>query len=118
MAFAVSLALLVAQATLLPSPKARTFPATPATEIRGVPIQAALSSEREIGARIPQVTVQVTVATNGSVKAARVWKSSGYRDYDIDALRSAEAGHYRPATVNCQPVEKSILVDFVTAVTY
>lgn len=92
--------------------------ATPVTAIRSVPIQIAISTYREMGDHLPQATVRVTVAANGSVKAARILKSSGYRDYDTDALKAAEATRYRPATANCQPVESSLVFAFATGVTY
>lgn len=104
----IALTLLLAQATVMPSPPVSTCPTTPATIVK--PAQPVYP--RSLPAHTPPltVTVQVTVNPDGSVKGARVWQSSDYAEADTAALAAAAASTYRPKMVNCEPVEGTYLL--------
>lgn len=60
------------------------------------------------------VTLLLLVDTLGRVKEVQVETSSGRKILDQEAVRSARRYEYRPATVNCEPVEMwtTMQVDF------
>jgi TonB family protein len=52
-----------------------------------------------------QVTVRVDVASDGSVRSSRIYKSSGNRALDDAALAAAAKSTYLPKIVNCKTVD-------------
>lgn len=107
MAFAVPLALLVAQATPLPSPSATTcLP----TEVKRVRPKNAPDPEFRghdswcKGISCFVVDVVVTVNPDGTVKSA-VERGSWGVGTDYAVMRDARNSNYIPATVDCKPVE-------------
>jgi TonB family protein len=53
--------------------------------------------------------VKVTVAADGSVKSAIIWKSSGYSAADAEALTAVRLNTYSPTVVHCKPVDGDYL---------
>lgn len=99
MTAAVMLTLLLAQAT--PSPTAS--PCDSKADL--------LKAEYPTGFDPPSeaaplaATIAVLVGPDGHVKAASVYKSSGYLPFDAASVRAAKASKYRPQLVDCKPVE-------------
>jgi TonB family protein len=56
-----------------------------------------------------EAIVAVTVASNGHVTGAKVWKSSGNAEIDQAVLNAARQSKYSPKLVNCEPVQGTYL---------
>lgn len=54
------------------------------------------------------VLILLQVGANGSVTEASLLKSSGYQRLDDQGLKAARAAHFKPGTVNGQPVPMSV----------
>jgi TonB family protein len=63
------------------------------------------------GKRTGSVTVDVTVAADGTVAQSEVVESSGVDLLDADALRVAKASTYYPGRTACKPVESSVKLE-------
>ncbi|MBV9102614.1 MAG: TonB family protein [Candidatus Eremiobacteraeota bacterium] len=51
-----------------------------------------------------QVTIEVFVRSDGGVGSTRVWSSSGYKDLDDEAIRSAVTSKFEAPTFRCRRV--------------
>jgi TonB family protein len=96
--------LLLAQVTPSPSPTAASLCYQDAHVIKAVvPNTEGLSQETLMQ---PLATeMQVTVASDGSVKGVSISKSSGHLDFDMAAIRAAKQSTYSPKLVDCKAVE-------------
>jgi TonB family protein len=56
-----------------------------------------------------KTVVEVTVAADGSVKRAVIWKSSGYGAADAEALAAVHLNIYSPTVVHCKKVDADYL---------
>jgi len=59
------------------------------------------------------VTLRFIVAPTGRVAAAKVIRSSGFRDLDRAALNSMSRCLFRPASIDNKPVQDSALMQYV-----
>jgi protein TonB len=59
------------------------------------------------------VRVQFTIGAAGQLVAARVLKSSGYRNLDDAAVKGLSRCKFRPAYQNGNPVQSSFVSDYV-----
>ena len=53
--------------------------------------------------------VKVEIAASGAPENISLWKSSGYRVLDREALAATRRASFRPASFNCAPVSGSYL---------
>jgi TonB family protein len=104
MTFALILPLLLAQTTPSPTPTECAF--RPARVTRAVQPNVPRSFWQTANlTQVVTVQVKVTVRSDGSVKDASIWKSSGYKVLDDAALQSARLSGYSPTMVNCTAVD-------------
>jgi hypothetical protein len=82
-------------ATQCPTVEVRRLPeaGVPDSEYHGPPIKAGLD------------IVQVIVNPDGSIKSAKVYKSTSVESYDHATLADARRGVYLPKQVDCKNVE-------------
>lgn len=98
------------------SPLACTSPYADAT-VDGAPAQLEYPAmARELGLT-GMTVVKVTLAADGAVTGASIYRSSGSTVLDQAAVKAAVATHYRPDIVRCEPERGSYLfrAEFSTA---
>lgn len=103
-------ALTVAQVVLSPSPS--PCPPTAVTRLQCAdcgPDPEWHGPTAGLAPNIVIAVVEVTVEPDGTIKSAKIWKSSGTPDGDRTALAAARNSTYSPATLNCKPVEGKYL---------
>jgi hypothetical protein len=95
------LSLMLAQATAVPVPLSTSkCPFKPAVITKAA--QPVMPRDFWKTASSPVTTVlKVTVAADGSVKGATIWKSSGYSAADAEALTAVRLNSYNPTVAHC-----------------
>ena len=53
-----------------------------------------------------EATVSILVDENGRVRETKIETGSGWNAFDQAVVRAAHRAEFRPATVNCEPVER------------
>jgi hypothetical protein len=105
----VLIAMLLAQVLSSPLPSATACPPTSVVRIPTTKGDTEWSGHlRENGVSLVLVEVLLTITPNGTIKSAVVTKP-GNSEVDSMALVDSKVGTYKPATVNCQPVEGTYL---------
>jgi TonB family protein len=104
---ALLFAIILAQAT--------TCRPTPVTLVKQAPMSHVYPDP---AAPSGQVIFAVVVDAHGLVKAAYVKKSTGSAAYDRAALQSARNSVYKPATMNCKPIEATYRLGLAWATSY
>jgi TonB family protein len=104
---AIMFALLLAQAT--PSPAPSDACNHEASITKSVPPDPRGLDDNVLAALAPlSADIDVAIAPDGSPGHASVYKSSGYRGFDLAAIHAAKASTFTPQVVDCKPVESTV----------
>jgi TonB family protein len=104
MLLGIFLAQLMALATAMPSPVPTSECFREATVVRPVPLDLTGLS-RDLLAQPLRTEIEVTIEVDGTVKQTSVYKSSGYRAFDLAAERAARQSTYTPKIRDCKRTE-------------
>lgn len=110
MSLSFALVLFLAQVST-PAPTASPCNADVEVQKPAIPVGFSLPSE----ATALSATVAVLVEPDGSIKNAKIYKSSGDLSFDMASVSAARRSTYKPKLVDCKPVEATFL--FKTSLT-
>lgn len=77
-------------------------------------LRDSVTAQAEAQGSLMKARVEVTIAPDGRISGARIWKSSGNDSLDQAALEAAQATIFHPKLIDCKPVTGTylLLVEF------